>query len=302
MIIYDPERLSSWIEGLLNNDVQSDIDESEKLTFKVDTLFGKFDTNFLLNINNTKTKYVYSIITDPTGTMVPIKDLGISHQQFVLHMFFKISQRKYIYRILQNLMILLAGNCFEIPGTSGDSIDYISTNTAYPLVGDADPHSIKSVNERNGLIQKQVDYYTDATITIYLSTGLSTQSNKFKCFLNEERVYILNEIGFSVGKMIDSEQYKDTANTVSTASATEKGINLSFYLKAGSVLEDKLLRDSLYTLDDYNQNEIYTFKISYDDINIERKVLIKNLRTTTKIGDSITFSCELSDADRKVLE
>ena len=54
MLMYDPYRLSTWIESLLNSIVQKDITEEERLTFKVDTLFGKFDTNFFLDSENNK--------------------------------------------------------------------------------------------------------------------------------------------------------------------------------------------------------------------------------------------------------
>ena len=53
----------------------------------------------------------------------------------------------------------------------------------------------------------------------------------------------------------------------------------------------------------YNQNEIFEFKAKdYRGIPITRKVLIKNLKMTLKIGESTYFSCSLTDADTEVLE
>lgn len=305
MIIYDPERLSTWIESILNNQAQEA--HEEKIVFKVDTLFGKYDTNYLKTINNNKTNYVYAIISDPTGDLNPIKNLGISSQRFVLHMFFKMDQRQHMYKILNKLMKTLCGGFFELPGSEETTKDYISTNCSYPLIGDADPHSIKNVDKRNGVEYKDTHYYTDATINIYFSTGKALHANVFRYKLNNETIYPVNNVDFSIGTQLDSEQYHLSPTTKSTVSATEKDIDLAFYCNENSVLATKLLENLMQNNSNYNQNQIYNFEVTYDknenfSYTYTRNVIIKNLSVSIKIGSLVYFSCSMTDADTEVLE
>lgn len=301
MLMYDPYRLSTWIEGLLNSTVQADIDEDERLTFKVDTLFGKFDTNFFLDSENNKKEYVYSIISDPTGEVVPIKDLGLTNQEFVLHMYFKMSQKKNIYKTLNNLMVLLAGGYFIIPGD--ESSDSICTNCSFPLIGDADPHSVKEVNTRTGRLEKKVEYYIDATIRVYISTGTTSPLQNLSFFLDNQKINVSNNIDFILGTQLDPEQYSNTSITKATVSATQKDIEVGFYLREGTELYNDLFARAVLVEESFNQNKIYDFKIENNKgILLLRKVLIKNLRMSLKIGEEAHFSCSLTDADTEVLE
>ena len=304
MLMYDPNRLSTWIESLLNSIVQEKINEEERLTFKVDTLFGKFDTNFFLDSEKNKKEYVYSIISDPTGEVVPIKDLGLTNQEFVLHMYFKMSQKKNIYKVLNNLMVLLAGGYFIIPGD--ESSDGICTNCSFPLIGDADPHSIKEVNIRTGRLEKKVEYYIDATIRIYISTSNTFKANQFSYWINDSQVFPTSQIDFIVGTQHDSEQYSNESSTKSTISATQKDIDFSFYCgktPEACTLHDELMMRCISTTSSYNQNEVFTFKIKdHRGVPTIRKVLIKNLKMTIKTGDTTFFSCSFTDADTGVLE
>lgn len=303
MLMYDPYRLSTWIEGLLNSTVQDDIDEEERLTFKVDTLFGKFDTNFFLDSENNKKEYVYSIISDPTGEVVPIKNLGLTNQEFVLHMYFKMSQKKNIYKVLNNLMVLLAGGYFIVPGD--ESSDSICTNCGFPLIGDADPHSVREVNTRTGRLEKKVEYYIDATIRIYLSTSAAIKSNQFSFYLNDVQIYPTGQIDFIVGTQLDPEQYSNDSCTKSTVSATQKDVDFSFYVNGtpeADTLYDELMMRCFATTSSYNQNEIYVFKIKdHRGIPTTRNVLLKNLKMPIKVGESTYFSCSMTDADTEVL-
>ena len=304
MLMYDPNRLSTWIESLLNSIVQEKINEEERLTFKVDTLFGKFDTNFFLDSEKNKKEYVYSIISDPTGEVVPIKDLGLTNQEFVLHMYFKMSQKKNIYKVLNNLMVLLAGGYFIIPGDEfGDSI---CTNCSFPLIGDADPHSVREVNSRTGRLEKKVEYYIDATIRIYISTGTIFNSNQFSYYINNAQIFPTSQIDFIVGTQVDPEQYSNNSSTKSTISATQKDIDFSFYCGNGTneaSLHDELMMRCISSTNSYNQNKIFEFVIKdHRGIPTTRKVLMKNLKMTLKIGEVTCFACSLTDADTEVLE
>ena len=305
MIIFDPERLSTWIESILNNQSQETL--TDKIVFKVDTLYGKYDTNYLKTINNNKTNYVYAIISDPTGDLNPIKGLAISSQRFVLHMFFKMDQRKHMYKIINNLMTTLCGGYFELPGSEGTTKDYISTNCSYPLIGDADPHSIKNVDKRNGVEYKDTHYYTDATINIYFSTGKALHANVFRYKINNETIYPVNNVDFSIGTQLDTEQYHLSPSTKATVSATEKDIDLAFYCNENSVLATKLLENLMQNNENYNQNQIFNFEVTYDinenfSYTYTRNVIIKNLSVSIKIGGLVYFSCSMTDADTEVLE
>ncbi len=297
-MIFVPNEIASIIEGKLN---ETQINEEYPLIFRTDTIAGRFNSEVIEDEGNVKRKFVYSIVTDPYGTVMALQGANSTTQSVDLKIMFKHEDKNRIIIALNKFLSLMAGLYMNIPGTN--LVSGINTkavfSTSIPIFSEPFDQNIETVDEY-GVAYNETFTFIEATIRINMTTASDSvmMGNEISYSLSidgvTEKLLLSRESNFGRKSIQNTEQYLNHATSETINSANNFQVNLSFFVN-GDVSK------SIFTKalsDDYNQNDVYKLDVYHEEELIcTKNVILTDVSVGAVIGGYTVIQTTLTIAD-----
>ena len=282
----NPAELSLFMEKQLNKNTIG-------VNFKTYYWLKNFDRTDRVSKQDT-TPYIYSCITNHTGTYRPIPGIAISDQEFVLNI--------YVPQNMQNEVMLAIDEVSVNLIALKEKINNISCvfNLDVPTLATVATQNLLDVFEQDGrFIFSKTQNYAVIQLKVYFTTGTDFFfGNDVKYYLDDEELIRIDS-SLTNKKVTHSEQAKSVGHVENINSQNSSPRSITFYLLKGSTIAKQILTDFE---NETNLNRVYTLKTIYDDeLQFEKKVIISSGYVDLELGSAIKITCEFLTA-AKILE
>lgn len=284
-MLFLPVEVASMIEAKLNETQEG---QESPFIFRTDTMMGRYTQDFFIDENGEKKEFIYSVITDPVGDILAVPNLGISIQQFDLHIYFKIKYRNQMYQAINTFLNNMTGLFVSIPGTelaSGENTK-VTFTVNLPYFSEPMNQNIKTVSERSGLVIDETMGFIEAVINIRMVTSskdiLMANEISYTLSINNlsEKLSPTNSFIFGAKINQNQEQYigESTSKTINSTNALQ--MHISFFVNGD--ISNKIFEECASGIE---QNEIYQLKIVQNEtVLATHNVLLVDPSVTINIG------------------
>lgn len=302
-MLFMPAEIASLMEAKLN-ETQEGLESP--FIFRTDTMLGRYTRDYFVDDRGQKREFIYTVVTDPSGSIFSIPHSNLTTQSIELHIYFKIKYRDRMYETIDKFLSNMSGLFMEIPGTalaSGENTK-VTFTTNIPYFGEPMDQNIKTINERTGLETNSTMGFIEAVIPINMTTCTSDvmMGNELSYVLSQdgiEEMLMLSKDSMIGRKVIQAtEQYINQSTSETINSANNFQCSLSFFVKGD--LTTKIMKKCI---NDYKQNEVYTLKIFLkNDLLGNIKVLLTDPTIGAIVGGYTIISVTFTTADKILLE
>lgn len=281
----NPAELAIFMQEKLNENTIG-------VNFRTYYWLKNFDRTDKVSANDANS-YIYSMVSNHTGSYRPIPGVTISDQEFVLNIY--VPQEK------QNEVML------AVEEVSANLIAYKATIDGVKCVFNLDIPTLATVNTQNLIdffqqnqdgrfIFSKTQNYAVIQLRVYFTTGNNIIfGNDVKYYLNDEEV-IRFDSNLINKKITNSEQPKGVGHIENINSQNTSPKTLSFYLFSNSTIGKQILTDFE---NETNQNRVYTLRTVYNNdanLTFTKQVIISSGNVDASLGSAITITCEFLTA------
>lgn len=300
-MIFLTEEIAAFLEAKLN-ETQEGLESP--FYFKTNTIIGAYDRDYLITPDGRKKEYIYTIVTDPIGEVVPIRGTNSTIQQVELHILFKIKYRKQMYYSINKFLENMAGLYIDVPGAqlaSGENTK-VSFVASLPYFEDKKV-SLNSFDNRVGTETNTTFSMLEATITINMTTSTNT------VFMGNEMVYTLTQgsdsenlvcadnVHMSCVCQTSSEQKPKEIKALSINTSAQFSYSFQVYI---SGLITNSIKQSL-ELGNLNNNVIYELTSNNGVLENKSKVILTGAEYINVFGGISMLSLTFTTADSNLL-